>query len=126
MPKQSGLCRNVTFVVFNYQVLLVDTVVPTIIINASVHNPSVAIGETKLNVTFPTAYTFIVIIESIGMPSNDAAEVWLEDPVITRSPVNVARFQLKVECTFCSDVCGTFEALTQRIQMYRDVADAKS
>ena len=76
--------------------------------------------------TFPTAYTFIVIIESIGIPSNDAAEVWLEDPVITRSPVNVARFQLKVECTFFSDVCGTFEALTQRIQMYRDVADAKS
>ena len=76
--------------------------------------------------TFPTAYTFIVIIESIGIPTNDVAEVWLEDPVITRSPVNVARFQLKVECTFCSDVCGTFEALTQRIQMYRDVADAKS
>ena len=25
-----------------------------------------------------------------------------------------------------TDVCGTFEALTQRIQMYRDVADAKS
>ena len=75
--------------------------------------------------TFPTAYTFIVIIETIGIPSNDVAEVWLEDPVITRSPVNVARFQLKVECTFCSDVCGTFEALTQRIQMYRDVADAK-
>ena len=24
-----------------------------------------------------------------------------------------------------TDVCGTFEALTQRIQMYRDVADAK-
>ena len=24
------------------------------------------------------------------------------------------------------DVCGTFEALAQRIQMYRDVADAKS
>ena len=46
-----------------------------------------------MNVTFPTAYTFIVIIESIGMPSNDAAEVWLEDPVITRSPVNVARFR---------------------------------
>jgi hypothetical protein len=45
VPKQSGLCRNVTFVVFNYQVLLVDTVVPTIIINASVHNPSVAIGK---------------------------------------------------------------------------------
>ena len=45
MPKQSGLCRNVTFVVFNYQVLLVDAVVPTIIINASVHNPSVAIEK---------------------------------------------------------------------------------
>ena len=76
--------------------------------------------------TFPTAYTFIVIIEPIGIATNVVAEVWLEDPVITRSPVNVARFQLKVECTFCSDVCGTFEALTQRIQMYRDVADAKS
>ena len=25
-----------------------------------------------------------------------------------------------------TDLCGTFEALTQRIQMYRDVADAKS
>ena len=25
-----------------------------------------------------------------------------------------------------TDVCGTFEALTQRIQMYRDVVDAKS
>ena len=24
-----------------------------------------------------------------------------------------------------TDACGTFEALTQRIQMYRDVADAK-
>ena len=37
-------CRNVTFVVLNYQVLLVNTIVPTII-NASVHNPSVAIGK---------------------------------------------------------------------------------
>ena len=49
--------------------------------------------ETKLNVTFPTAYTFIVIIEPIGIPTNVVAEVWLEDPVITRSPVNVARFR---------------------------------
>jgi len=32
-------------------------------------------------VTFPTAHTFIVIIESIGIPTNDVAEVWLEDPV---------------------------------------------
>ena len=31
--------------------------------------------------TFPTAYTFIVVIESIGIPTNDVAEVWLEDPV---------------------------------------------
>ena len=51
-------------------------------------------------------------------------------PQVTRStlglPTNWLLPQLKVECTFCSDVCGTFEALTQRIQMYRDVADAKS
>ena len=49
-------------------------------------------------------------------------------PVLTTSTRVVAWLlpQLKVECTFCSDVCGTFEALTQRIQMYRDVADAKS
>ena len=49
-------------------------------------------------------------------------------PVLTTSTRVVAWLlpQLKFECTFCSDVCGTFEALTQRIQMYRDVADAKS
>ena len=42
--------------------------------------------------TFPTAYTFIVIIETIGIPSNDVAEVWLEDPVITRTvPINALR-----------------------------------
>jgi len=46
-----------------------------------------------LDVTFPTAYTFIVIIEPIGIPTNVVAEVWLEDPVITLSPVNVARFR---------------------------------
>ena len=85
-------CRNVTFVVLNYQVLLVNTIVPTII-NASVHNPPRGNWETKLNVTFPAAYTFIVIIEPIGIPTNVVAEVWLEDPVITRSPVNVARFR---------------------------------
>ena len=85
-------CRNVTFVVLNYQVLLVNTIVPTILSTLSYITPPLQLGN-KLNVTFPTAYTFIVIIESIGIPTNDVAEVWLEDLVISRSPVNVARFR---------------------------------
>ena len=43
-----------------------------------------------------------------------------------------ARFARKLAATaienqmyLLTDLCGTFEALTQRIQMYRDVADAK-
>ena len=44
-------CRNVTYVVLNYQVLLVNTIVPTII-NASAHNPSVAIRK-QVECDFP-------------------------------------------------------------------------
>jgi len=60
---------------------------------------------------------------SFGRQASDIPQV---TPSTLGLPTNWLLPQLKVECTFCSDVCGTFEALTQRIQMYRDVADAKS
>ena len=61
---------------------------------------------------------------SFGRQSSDNHSA--SDAEYARFAHELAATAIESRMYLLTDLCGTFEALTQRIQMYRDVADAKS